>query len=139
MSRDIKYLVVHCTATGQNTRIDSIRKYWKETLGWKSPGYHFIIDAVGYRHEIHPIDKPSNGVAGYNANSIHISYIGGVDKQGKPIDNRTAQQKFEIRSLLHELKTQFPKAIIQGHRDFLGVKKACPSFDAKTEYAGMGT
>ena len=36
--------------------------------------------------------------------------------------------------LLKKLKKQFPKAIIQGHRDFPDVKKACPSFNAKEEY-----
>ena len=36
--------------------------------------------------------------------------------------------------LLNELRAKYPKAIIQGHRDFPGVNKACPSFDAKSEY-----
>jgi len=33
--------------------------------------------------------------------------------------------------IVKELKEQFPKAIICGHRDFAGVKKDCPSFDVK--------
>ena len=41
--REIKYIVVHCSATAHNTKIENIKKYWKETLGWKSPGYHIII------------------------------------------------------------------------------------------------
>ena len=32
------------------------------------------------------------------------------------------------------LKFVFSGAIAQGHRDFPNVKKACPSFDAKSEY-----
>lgn len=68
---------------------------------------------------------------GYNANSIHISYIGGVDANGKAVDNRTeAQKRTQIR-LLKRLKKQFPTAIILGHRDFPGVIKECPSFDVK--------
>ena len=43
-------------------------------------------------------------------------------------------QKKALFDLLKKLKKQFPKAIIQGHRDFPGVKKACPSFNAKEEY-----
>ena len=80
------------------------------------------------------IDKVSNGVKGFNSVSINISYIGGIDSKNKPIDNRTEAQKKALFDLLKKLKKQFPKAIIQGHRDFPGVKKACPSFNAKEEY-----
>jgi N-acetylmuramoyl-L-alanine amidase len=31
----------------------------------------------------------------------------------------------------------FPNAIIQGHKDFPNVAKACPSFDAKAEYKNI--
>ena len=78
-----------------------------------------------------------NGVKGFNSVSINISYIGGVDAQNKPIDNRTEAQKKALLDLLKKLKKQFPKAIIQGHRDFPGVKKACPSFNAKEEYKNL--
>ena len=45
--RDIKYLVVHCTATPKNTTIKSIQNYWKNNLGWKNVGYHYIIESNG--------------------------------------------------------------------------------------------
>ena len=45
--RDILYLVVHCTATPHETTIASIKRHWKEVLGWKSVGYHKIIQANG--------------------------------------------------------------------------------------------
>ena len=132
--REIKYIAVHCTATPQTTSIESIRKYWKTHLGWKMPGYHFIIKPNGEIVQLLNIEKISNGVKGFNAFTINISYIGGIDEKGRPKDNRTTQQKQSLTDLLTKLKKQFPKAIIQGHRDFSGVNKACPSFDAKTEY-----
>lgn len=132
--RQINYLVVHCTATPQNTKIESIQNYWKNVLKWKSNGYHFIIEANGKINNITPIESIANGVAGYNSNSIHISYIGGVDDNGKPIDNRTFAQKQSLIYQLQWLKRKFPKAKIQGHRDFPNVKKACPCFDAIPEY-----
>ncbi|WP_313214237.1 N-acetylmuramoyl-L-alanine amidase [Soonwooa sp.] len=135
--RNIKYIAVHCTATPQTTSISSISNYWKQNLGWKMPGYHFIVKPDGNIVEMLSIDKVSNGVGGWNSQIINISYIGGVDKNGKPIDNRTEAQKKSLLLKLKELKKQFPKAIIQGHRDFPKVAKACPSFDAKTEYKNI--
>ncbi|NSW46210.1 MAG: N-acetylmuramoyl-L-alanine amidase [Bacteroidales bacterium] len=135
--RNINYIVVHCTATPQNTTIESIQKYWREVLKWHAPGYHYIIKSSGELVQLLPIEQVSNGVAGYNSQCINIAYIGGVDNNGKPIDNRTPAQKDMLLKLLKQLKQQFPKAIIQGHRDFPGVKKACPSFDAKDEYKNI--
>jgi len=134
--RAITHLVVHCTATPQTTTVASIQRYWRENLKWKSPGYHFLIEANGTVHNLQPINLPSNGVAGHNANSIHVSYIGGVNGQ-KVVDNRTEAQKTALLTILRDLKKQFPRAVIQGHRDFPRVAKACPSFDAKKEYAAL--
>lgn len=131
MSREIKHLVLHCTASPQTTTVASILNYWREELKWKNPGYHFLIEANGTVHNLQPIEKPSNGVAGHNANSIHISYIGGIGPTKIPIDNRTNRQILEQIRLIIELKEKFPKAEILGHRDFLGARKMCPSFSTK--------
>ena len=132
--RSIKYLAVHCTATSQNTSISAIQSYWKNQLGWKMPGYHFIVKPDGEVVNLLPMGQVSNGVKGFNSQTVNISYIGGVDAKNVPVDNRTPQQKTSLLKLLRELKQKFPTAIIQGHRDFPNVKKACPSFDAKKEY-----
>lgn len=133
--REIKYLVVHCTATNQDTKIQSIIDYWRKVLGWKNNGYHFIIDKNGNTSKITPIDKIANGVKNHNANSIHISYIGGIDSKGKAVDNRTIAQKDSLLYYLRDLKRKFPKAKILGHREFAGVRKECPCFMASEEYA----
>lgn len=134
--RTIKYITIHCSATPQTTTVESIKHYWKTQLKWKMPGYHFIIKADGEVIQLLDIKEVSNGVKGYNSETINVCYIGGIDRQGKPMDNRTIQQKQSLVTLLRRLKKQFPTAIIQGHRDFPNVKKACPSFDAKREYTG---
>lgn len=134
--RKITHIVLHCTATPQNTTVESIQRFWKAPKpkgnGWKSPGYHHIIKADGTIVDLLPIEQVSNGVAGHNAKSIHISYIGGVDDKGEAIDNRTDSQKAAQIKLLKKYHAMFPDAIICGHRDFPGVKKSCPSFDVKT-------
>ncbi len=135
--RQIKYLAVHCTATSQKTSISAIQSYWKNQLGWKMPGYHFIVMPDGEIVSLLPIEQVSNGVAGFNSALINIAYLGGVDAKNVPQDTRTPQQKASLLKLLKELKQKFPTATIQGHRDFPKVKKACPSFDAKNEYKNV--
>ena len=87
--------------------------------------------------------KSSNGVAGYNSVSINVCYIGGVDKQGKPLDNRTMEQKESLIFILKQLKSRYPDAKIMGHREIWGSdpkkwKKWCPCFNASEEYKNIG-
>lgn len=151
--RNITRIFIHCTAGYGN--VESIKRFWKETLKWKSVGYHRIIDLEGNTHTLAPFEEVTNGVKNYNSNSIHISYIGGISKQ----DNRTAQdtrtdkQKdaiiCEIKNALEYLKSKgqdVSKIKILGHRDISPDKnlngrvdsweriKECPSFDAIPEY-----
>lgn len=135
--RQIKYIAVHCTATPQTTTVESIKQYWKTQLGWKMPGYHFIVKADGQVVNLLPIEQVSNGVKGFNSVTINVCYIGGIDNNKKPTDNRTPQQKQSLLKVLKELKQKFPKAIIQGHSQFPNVNKACPCFDAKKEYKDL--
>jgi len=135
--REIKYIVIHCTATQPNTKKEAILSYWKNTLKWRSVGYHRLIDANGVIHELAKYEDTTNGVKGYNSQSIHFSYIGGIDESGRPKDTRTLKQKESLLYLVKQAKKQFPNAIVQGHKDFKGVVKACPSFDAKNEYKAI--
>lgn len=122
--RKIDYIVMHCTATDQSAKVSSIVKYWAERLGWRNPGYHFIIDAEGEVTQLQPLDKASNGVRGYNAHSIHVSYIGGKDR-----DDRTHAQMVAQQAIVKGLHGMFPDAKIQGHCDFPKVRKSCPRFN----------
>lgn len=146
--RIIKYIAVHCTAGSQHTTIKELQQEFKRK-GWKSPGYHHVVAADGTITQLLSEEKPSNGVKGYNSVLINVAYIGGIDAEGKPTDNRTAEQKTALRTLLKLLHGKYPAAIIQGHRDFSPdlnhdgritpgeYIKACPCFDAKAEYADI--
>ena len=130
--RNIKYIVIHCTATPSNTTVDSIKKYWKEKRGWgDTVGYHYIIKADGDVIQLLHESKNSNGVYAHNSNCINIAYIGGVDKDNKPVDNRSDAQKHSMFDLIVSLTEKYPQAQVLGHRDFPDVHKACPSFDVK--------
>lgn len=141
--RKIDKIIVHCTAGNQkNTAADIVRMHTNPKSrggnGWKVAGYHYIIEASGKIVNAVPEASISNGCYGQNAHSINVCYIGGVDttKQGlPPIDNRTEEQKKSLRNLLKALRKKYPDAKIYGHRDFSN--KACPSFDAKAEYADL--
>ncbi|MCC2547734.1 N-acetylmuramoyl-L-alanine amidase [Hymenobacter sp. BT175] len=135
--RKITHLVVHCTASPASATKEGILNYWRETRGWNVAGYHVLIEASGLCHRLVPNEHPSNGVRGHNAHSLHVSYIGGIDAKGKPKDTRTPQQKRELLRILRAWKQAHPKAVIVGHRDFPNVQKACPSFDARKEYAHL--
>ena len=128
--RSINHIVLHCTGTRQDASVGAIVRYWKEVLGWKNPGYHFIIDQDGKITNLLTIDKVANGVKGHNSDSIHISYIGGLNRSGKSTDTRTPAQYTAMAGLVVAFQSVYPRAKVLGHRDFAGVKKECPSFDA---------
>lgn len=146
--RNIQYIAVHCTASHQSQTIEGLKQEFKRK-GWVNPGYHYVISPDGKITQLLDEDKVSNGVKGFNSVSINVAYIGGIDVNGKPIDNRTDAQKASLRSLLKMLQKKYPTAVIQGHRDFSPDlnkdgkitpnewMKSCPCFNAKEEYANL--
>lgn len=135
--RTITHIVVHCTGTEASATVEGIKRYWKTEKGWKYPGYHFIIKPDGEIVQLLDLTIPSNGVEGRNSSLINVCYIGGLNALKQHKDTRTPQQKQSLLIILKDLKSRFSKAIIQGHRDFPGVTKSCPCFDAKLEYASL--
>ena len=136
--RKIERIFVHCTAGNQKQTLQQLKDEFIRK-GWKNPGYHYVVFPDGKLVQLLSEDKVSNGVQGYNSTSINVSYIGGIDKQGRPVDNRTQAQKDSLYNILMYLKQQYPKAHIMGHRDIWVKdskkwKKWCPCFDAEQEY-----
>ncbi len=152
--RNIKRIFIHCSAGFGG--VESIKRYWK-SIGWKSVGYHRIIAEDGEVFQLAPYDQVTNGVKYYNSTSIHICYIGGVNKQdvNKAEDTRTDAQKeallCELDNALNFLSDyqDISKVEILGHRDISPDKnlngkvdsweriKECPSFDAKLAYRNI--
>lgn len=127
--------MVHCTAGSPKQTVNDLLLEFKHK-GWKHPGYHYVVTSDGVIHQLLDEKKISNGVKGYNSVSINVAYTGGVDVENRlaPIDNRTDAQKKALLQLLKMLRKCYPHAEIRGHRDFPNVAKACPCFNAKTEY-----
>lgn len=140
--REIKKIIVHCSAGNQQNTAQDIVAYHTRPVsrggrGWKTPGYHYIIEADGKIVNTWPEEQYSNGVRGHNSESVNVCYTGGVNQRDMttPEDTRTEAQKASLLKLLRMLKKKYPGAEIYGHRDFAA--KACPSFDARKEYAGL--
>lgn len=135
--RKITEIIVHCTATkeGQHYTIEDVRRWHMQGNGWKDIGYHYLVYLDGTIVSGRPIAQVGAHCSGHNANSIGVCYVGGVDVNGKAKDTRTEAQKRSLVELLSMLRRSFPQAKIYGHRNF--ANKACPSFDAKTEYSNI--
>ena len=133
--RQITEIIVHCTATpeGRDYDAEDIRR-WHKQQGWSDIGYHYVVLRNGHVQVGRDVDLIGAHCQGHNAHSIGVVYVGGVAKDGKtPKDTRTDLQKATLLSLLLALRHSYPNATILGHRDY-DSGKACPSFDARTEY-----
>lgn len=144
---DVKYIVVHCSATRENMNYPPSQLDRDHRLrGFNGAGYHFYITKDGYIHPMRPLEMAGAHCYGYNNNSLGICYEGGMKANGRFADTRTYQQKKALRSLLILLKHDYPKAEIVGHRDLskdrnrdgiIDIRdwvKMCPCFDVKKAY-----
>lgn len=135
--RTINEIIVHCSATpeGRHHTVQDIRR-WHLERGFKDIGYHYVVYLDGSIHAGRSTKLTGAHCTGHNRNSIGVCYIGGMSADMKHAkDTRTEAQKKALVSLLKELKRRYPNARIYGHRDFAA--KACPSFDARKEYANL--
>ena len=152
---DIDAIVIHCSATraGQDVRAADIDKWHKER-GFAMIVYNYVIDLDGTVEVGRPLSRDgahcnTAGTSGrsYNRHSIGICYVGGLDKNGKPADTRTPEQKRALRDLVYKLMDVYPNIVeVIGHRDASPDKnkdgritpnewvKVCPCFDVRAEF-----
>jgi hypothetical protein len=146
--KTIDTIVLHCSATraGMDVRASDIDKWHKER-GFAMIGYNFVIDLDGTVEEGRPLTMDGAHCIGYNNHSIGICYIGGLDAFGKPFDTRTVAQKIAMHQLVGRLMDEYPTITqVIGHRDTSPDLngdgkitpnewiKACPCFDARSEF-----
>lgn len=128
------FIAVHCSATrpSQDIGAADIRR-WHVAKGWADIGYHFVIRRDGTIEHGRPLNVTGAHVEGFNNRSVGVCLVGGVkeDDIATPENNFTREQFAALKHVLDEVKAHYPDAVVQGHRDFPGVTKACPSFDVK--------
>ncbi len=138
-------IVLHCTATlahqdFRRKEIDAMHK----RRGFSEIGYHYLITLDG-KAEVGRAPDISVGahVAGFNANTLGISYVGGLrSSDAKPMDTRRPEQIATMEKLCRALLIKYPNAVILGHRDLspdldgdgeiepFEWMKQCPCFNA---------
>jgi N-acetyl-anhydromuramyl-L-alanine amidase AmpD len=136
------YIVVHCSATTSDKDIGAheIRE-WHLGNGWSDIGYHYVIRRDGTVENGRQQSIAGAHVAGFNSVSVGVCLVGGANKQGRGEDNFTLPQMQSLKKLLLDLKEDYPRAMILGHRDLSPDLnhdgkitsnewiKECPSFD----------
>ena len=142
---ELKYLVIHCTATpeGREVTAADIRRWHTSPLsrggrGWRQVGYTDIIHLGGKverlvdNNEDANVDpwEVTNGAKGYNSVSRHIVYSGGMTRDmTKAKDTRTQAQRDAMRDYVIDFHRRFPSVRIVGHNELAA--KECPSFNVQ--------
>jgi hypothetical protein len=133
------HIMLHHSLTkdSQTVSWQAIRKYHKETMGWKDIGYHFGIELVG-AYSNTPVQRqeaeyeiligrnldqegahcPQQGM---NKKAIGICFVGNFDETPVPMEQWNKGVIF-VASLIKLL--DIPYNFIVGHRDY--APKSCP-------------
>lgn len=128
----IRWLTVHCAATpeGRDVSPATIAAWDKAKFGQES--YHWIVTLDGAMHRRLADDVKGAHTGGHNTGNIGVCLVGGMDRQMKaPKDTKTLAQETALKTLIRTYQARYPGIKILGHRDWPGVKKACPSFDVE--------
>lgn len=145
----IQRIMVHCTEEPDNAKRN--REYYRhwffDVRRWKHFGYHIVVYQDGRWEELQAMPvagcdggvitdtTTANGCKDANDTSLHIAYVGGIDHVTKcKCDTRTQAQKQTLWSLIALMKKTYHVTEVIGHRDWPGVKKSCPCFDAIETY-----
>lgn len=136
-AQDVKWLVVHCSASRCNRpfTVERLIETGRQRFG--QPSYHYYVRRNGNVVPILPESVQGVHAVGYNHCSIAVCYEGGLDENGNAADTRTELQKASLHELLKQLRRDYPQARIIGHRELPHVAKDCPCFDASAEYADL--
>lgn len=121
-------IVIHCTATPQNTKPSSIREFHVKQRGWLDCGYHYLVGVNGEIFPMRPMYYFGAHTIGHN-DMLGVAYIGGIDESGKPKNTLTSMQLDSLCNLLGMMLNNFHLSpdTIHLHNEY--AKKACPSFN----------
>ena len=151
--RRIDSIVIHgsWTKPGVDIGVEEIRRWHTDPKeeggrGWSDIGYHYVVRRDGTVEEGRPAEKQGAHVGGHNKHTLGICLVGGredetPDTAGLPEEakqellwefNYTERQIRALVQLVTKLQLRHDVEEVLGHRDYPGVTKRCPGFDAAT-------
>ena len=124
-SKNIKYIVVHCSDTSDEEIIGAKEIHKMHlSFGWDGIGYHKVILKNGSVENGRPEYWVGAHVKGKNDSSLGICLIGRK--------NFTIKQFLSLENLLNHWKSKYINVQIMGHRDIVNTDKTCPNFDVQS-------
>ena len=147
MIKELKYLVIHTTASPQNWSLQTLNNFFRNLFNVRKEnrGYHVVIEPDGKVTRRIPHLSPSSyavetfvgdDIRINNSNSEHIAFIGGIDKNGKGVDNRTPAQVKAMSEIVLWYVRQYPNIIVLGHNQV--ANKFCPCFSVPRYLGTLG-
>src|SRR5699024_5812789 len=128
----IKNIAIHYSATASGST-KAFENHWKNTLKWKTGGYHEVILLNGDVELNYNPNVISNGVGGQNSYIYNICYVGA----GQPT---SAQLKTLIeRANYNRKRFNLPINAVKGHREFPKQSTACPGVNMTTFRKRLGS
>jgi hypothetical protein len=141
----LKYLVIHCTDTPEGREVTKadIEQWHIKERGWSRVGYSDMIHIDGFLENLIAFNQDdtvdnweiSNGASGFNSVARHVVYVGGSDKNFKPKDTRTPEQKNALEVYVRYMILRHPDIKVVGHNELSS--KACPSFNVGNWLRGL--
>lgn len=118
----IRHLVVHCSDTSDDEPIGAREIHQMHLgFGWHGVGYHRVINRQGEIEMARPDYWQGAHVYGHNEISLGVCLIGRHEF--------TKAQFDALERQLRQWHSEYPQAVICGHRDFSYTDKTCPNFD----------
>ena len=113
-----EYVVWHCSATPPSQDIGSAQiDIMHKAKGWDGIGYALVVRRDGRIETGESLGRRGAHVKGLNSVSVGICMIGGVDEDGKSVNNFTPEQWQAAKHAFEFLTLLYPDASHVGHRD----------------------
>lgn len=117
-THNIRYIVVHTTSSKPDMPVTELDKL----------PYHYLITPAGKLLSLKPV-SPKDG-------TVELALIGGMDKDGGRVDNRTHRQNETLFSTLVQFCDRFPQAKIVPADKLYVYPYANPGFDLQQWLSG---
>src|SRR5690625_935997 len=92
--KNVRKSARHHSAT-KSGDVLAFERHWKNTLGWRTGGYHEVILRDGTVQLCYDSNVVTNGVYGHNQTTYHICLVGNgdlTDAQEKALDDRVKKE-----------------------------------------------